>query len=70
MSPHLWVNHYTRLWCYLDFEDQFAYASDIRHLKELNEPMLAGYTGRALHLEELRSIIEMQNRIADGKISV
>jgi hypothetical protein len=66
---YLWVNHYTRLWCYLDFEDQFAYASDIRHLKELNEPMLAGYTGRALHLEELRSIIEMQNRIADGKIS-
>jgi hypothetical protein len=66
---YLWVNHYTRLWCYLDFEDQFAYASDIWHRKELNEQALVGYTSRALHFEELRSSIEMLNRVDAGEIS-
>lgn len=66
---YLWVNHYTRLWCYLDFEDQFAYANDIWHLKELDEQTLVGYTGRALHLEELRSTIEMLNRIDRREIN-
>lgn len=66
---YLWVNHYTRLWCYLDFEDQFAYASDIWHLKELDEKALVSYPSRALHFEELRSIIEMLNRVDSGEIN-
>ena len=66
---YLWVNHYTRLWCYLDFEDQFAYASDIWHLEQLDEQALVKYPSRALHFEELRSMIEMLNRVDAGDVN-
>jgi len=66
---YLWVNHYTRLWCYLDFEDQFAYASDIWHLKQLDEQALVDYPSKAMHFEELRGMIQMLNRVDAGEVN-
>jgi hypothetical protein len=68
-TSYLWVNHYTRMWRYLDFEDQFAYASDVRRVRELDDHALVGFSQRALRIEELRSRIELLNRIDAGTIS-
>ncbi|MFB9835590.1 hypothetical protein [Actinoallomurus acaciae] len=66
---YLWVNHYTRIWRYLEFEDQFAYATDVRRVKELDDQDLDLFRRRALRIEELRSRIELLNRIDAGDIS-
>jgi hypothetical protein len=66
---YLWVSHYTRIWRYLDFEEQFAYAHDVRRLKELDDQALNRYSRRALRVEELRNRIELMNRIDDGEVN-
>ncbi|GII92392.1 hypothetical protein [Sinosporangium siamense] len=66
---YLWVSHYTRIWRYLEFEDQFVYASDVRRLKELDDQSLDGYSGKALRLADLRSRLELMNRVDEGRVN-
>ncbi|WP_149261084.1 hypothetical protein [Actinomadura sp. K4S16] len=66
---YLWVNHYTRLWRYLEFEDQFTYTSDVRRIRELDEDSYYSYGRRMRAVDTLRAGIELGNRIDEGKVA-
>lgn len=66
---YLWVNHYTRLWRYLELEDQFAYTGNVRRLRELDDSEVYSYVSRLLAADELRASIDLANRVDDGKLS-
>lgn len=66
---YLWANHYTRIKAYLEYEDQFAYATTMRRVKALDDPSVYSFGRKSLSMEGLRNEVDFLNRVDRGAVS-
>lgn len=69
LVSYLWVNHYRRIYRYLQFENHFAYSATLRHTSGLNDMAVERYSSRVIALEELRAGIEYLIRVENGELN-
>lgn len=66
---YLWANHYTRIKAYLEYEDQFVYASNMRRVRELDDNSVFSFGRKSLAMEELRNRVDFLNRVDSGGVT-
>lgn len=64
---YLWVNHYTRLWLYLEFEDHYSFVDSLWRRPQLTDQALHDYSKRSIRVEELRQRIQGVNVVDAGQ---